>query len=250
MPKLVILRHGRSDWNDKNLFTGWVDVDITAGGAAEARSAGEEMSKAGLLPEILHTSLLTRAIHTAELALNTCGRSWIPVKRHWRLNERHYGGLQGLDKASTKEKHGEELFMTWRRSYDTPPPAIEKGSKFDISCDPRYADLPSEVIPMTECLKDVVERMEPWWVDIAAPDLRTGKTVLVVAHGNSLRALVKKLEGISDEEIAGLNIATGIPRYYELDDDLQITGPGRDLGDQEAIAAKVAEVASQGAKKG
>lgn len=246
MYTLVLLRHGRSDWNDKNLFTGWVDSDLNPQGEEESREAGRQLREHGALPDVVHTSLLTRAIRTSDLALDECGRAWIPVRRSWRLNERHYGGLQGLDKAATLEKHGEEQFMAWRRGYANPPPEIEPGSKWDVSDDPRYADLPPEVLPKTECLADVVVRMLPYWADGIVPDLRAGKVVLVSAHGNSLRALVKHLELISDEDIPGLNIPTGVPWVYELGEDMRPLGERRQLGDPEAIAAATAAVASQG----
>jgi len=250
MPTLLLLRHGRSDWNDRNLFTGWWDVDLSPAGVKEAVEAGRLLAEAGLLPDVVHTSVLTRATRSADLALHACGRHWIPVRRSWRLNERHYGALQGLDKAATLREHGEERFQQWRRSYDVPPPPIERGSRYDVAADLRYADLPPEVIPTTECLKDVVARMLPYWADGLAPDLRAGRVVLVSAHGNSLRALVKHLEGISDQDIAGLNLATGVPRVYELDDDLRPTGPPRDLGDPEEIARRAAAVAAQGRDSG
>lgn len=242
---LILLRHGESDWNAKNLFTGWVDVDLTDKGRAEAVRAGELMAAEGLLPDVLHTSLLRRAITTAHTALDVADRHWIPVHRSWRLNERHYGALQGLDKAATREKYGEEQFMLWRRSFDTPPPAIEDGNEFSQAGDPRYADL-GEQLPRTECLKDVIERMIPYWESDIAADLRAGRTVLVAAHGNSLRALVKHLDGISDEDIAGLNIPTGIPLLYELDADLApVTRGGRYL-DLNAASAAIEQVANQG----
>ena len=197
MSTLVLLRHGESDWNAKNLFTGWVDVDLTEQGAAEARRGGELLAEAGLLPDVVHTSLLRRAISTADLALDACDRHWIPVRRSWRLNERHYGALQGKDKKQTLEEYGEEQFMLWRRSYDTPPPPIADDDECSQVGDPRYADLGDEMLPRTECLKDVVDRMLPYWYDAIVPDLRAGQTVLVAAHGNSLRALVKHLDGIS-----------------------------------------------------
>ncbi len=246
MPSLVLLRHGRSDWNDRNLFTGWWDVDLSPAGEAESTEAGRLLADAGLLPDVVHTSLLTRATRSADLALHECGRHWIPVRRTWRLNERHYGALQGLDKAATLRQHGEAQFQQWRRSYDVPPPPIERGSRYDVAGDIRYADLPPEVVPSAECLRDVVDRMLPYWADGLAPDLRAGRTVLVAAHGNSLRALVKHLEGISDEDIATLNLATGIPRVYDLGPDLRPTGPGRDLGDPEEVARRAATVAAQG----
>ncbi|ORW92561.1 phosphoglyceromutase [Mycobacterium sp. IEC1808] len=241
---LVLLRHGESDWNALNLFTGWVDVGLTEKGRAEAVRSGELMTEHGLLPDVLYTSLLRRAITTAHLALDTADRLWIPVRRSWRLNERHYGALQGLNKAETKERYGEEQFMTWRRSYDTPPPPIERGSKFSQDTDPRYANIGGG--PLTECLADVVARFLPYFTDVIVPDLRTGKTVLIVAHGNSLRALVKYLDDMSDEEIVGLNIPTGIPLRYDLDADMRPVLPGGTYLDPEAAAAGAAAVASQG----
>jgi 2,3-bisphosphoglycerate-dependent phosphoglycerate mutase len=246
MYKLVLLRHGRSDWNDRNLFTGWVDSDLNPAGEEEARAAGRYLAEDGLLPDVVHTSVLKRAIRTNNLSLDACDRAWIPVRRSWRLNERHYGALQGLDKAATLAKHGEEQFMKWRRSYDVPPPPIEPGSQWDVSGDPRYADLAPELNPHTECLADVVERMLPYWYDAIVPDLRVGKVVLVSAHGNSLRALVKHLEKIADADIAQLNIPTGVPWVYELDQDLRPVGEKRELGDPEAIRAATEAVAKQG----
>ena len=245
--KLILLRHGESDWNAKNLFTGWVDVPLTDKGRAEAVHGGELLKEAGLLPDVVHTSLLRRAIMTANIALDAAERHWIPVKRNWRLNERHYGALQGKNKAETLATYGEEQFMIWRRSFDTPPPAIEPGSEWSQDGDPRYADLGDEA-PRTECLKDVIERFLPYWEDAVVPDLRDGKTVLLAAHGNSLRAVVKHLDGISDDDIVGLNIPTGMPLYYELDENLQpVTRGGRYL-DPEAAAAAAAAVANQGKK--
>jgi 2,3-bisphosphoglycerate-dependent phosphoglycerate mutase len=241
---LVLLRHGESDWNALNLFTGWVDVGLTEKGRAEAVRSGELMTEHGLLPDVLYTSLLRRAITTAHLALDTADRLWIPVRRSWRLNERHYGALQGLNKAETKERYGDEQFMTWRRSYDTPPPPIERGSKFSQDTDPRYANIGGG--PLTECLADVVVRFLPYFTDVIVPDLRTGKTVLIVAHGNSLRALVKYLDEMSDDEIVGLNIPTGIPLRYDLDADMRPVLPGGTYLDPEAAAAGAAAVASQG----
>jgi len=246
MPTLILLRHGRSDWNDQNLFTGWWDADLSPAGEAESVEAGRLMAGAGLLPDVVHTSVLTRATRSADLALHACGRSWIPVRRSWRLNERHYGALQGLDKAATRGRYGDEQFQQWRRSYDIAPPPIEPGSRYDVAGDPRYADLPPEVLPLSECLADVVARMLPYWADGLAPDLRAGRVVLVAAHGNSLRALVKHLDGISDDDIAGLNLATGVPRVYDLGPDLAPTGPPRDLGDPDEIARRAAAVAAQG----
>ncbi|MCU1625619.1 MAG: phosphoglycerate mutase [Pseudonocardia sp.] len=243
MPTLVLLRHGQSDWNVENLFTGWVDVPLSEVGEAEAVRGGELMKEAGLLPDVLHTSLLRRAINTANLALDAADRHWIPVRRDWRLNERHYGALQGKDKKQIREEFGEEQFMTWRRSYDVPPPPIEKGSEWSQDGDQRYAGIEA---PLTECLADVVARMLPYWDGAIVPDLRAGRTVLVAAHGNSLRALVKELDGISDEDIAGLNIPTGIPLRYELDDDLKPTTPGGVYLDPAAAEEAIKGVANQG----
>lgn len=244
---LVLLRHGQSDWNQKNLFTGWVDVRLSDIGRAEAERAGELLVEKGVLPDVLHTSVLTRAIQTADIALEEADRLWIDVRRSWRLNERHYGALQGLDKAETLEKYGQEQFMLWRRSFDTPPPPIDDDSQWSQVGDPRYANLSDHELPRTECLKDVIARMLPYWESDIIPDLKTGKTVLVTAHGNSLRALVKHLDGISDADIAELNIPTGIPLVYELNDDFMPTKPGEYL-DPEAAAAGAAAVAAQGKK--
>jgi 2,3-bisphosphoglycerate-dependent phosphoglycerate mutase len=243
---LILLRHGESEWNALNLFTGWVDVDLTDKGRAEATRGGELIVENGVLPDVLYTSLLRRAITTAHLALDEADRLWIPVHRSWRLNERHYGALQGLDKAATKEKYGEEQFMAWRRSYDTPPPPIEPGSKYSQDADPRYADIGGG--PLTECLADVVERFVPYYTETIVPDLNAGKTVLIAAHGNSLRALVKYLDGMSDEDVVGLNIPTGIPLIYELDENLAPTVPGGRYLDPDAAAVGAAAVAAQGAK--
>jgi 2,3-bisphosphoglycerate-dependent phosphoglycerate mutase len=243
---LVLLRHGESEWNAKNLFTGWVDVDLTPLGEQQARRGGELLAEAGVLPDVLHTSLLRRAIRTAELALNACDRHWIPVIRNWRLNERHYGALQGKDKKATLEQYGEEQFMQWRRSYDSPPPPIDADDEFAQTYDPRYAWLPPEANPATECLADVVTRLIPYWEDVIVPDLRASKVTLVAAHGNSLRALVKHLDGISDEEIVGLNIPTGIPLVYRLDADLRPTVRGGEYLDADAAAAAIEAVKNQG----
>lgn len=243
MPTLVLLRHGQSDWNAKNLFTGWVDVPLSSQGEAEARRGGELLAEASVAPDVVHTSLLRRAISTANIALDAADRHWIPVKRDWRLNERHYGALQGKDKKQTLEQYGEEQFMLWRRSYDTPPPPIEKGSEFSQDADPRYAGVDA---PLTECLADVVDRFLPYWTEAVVPDLRDGKVVLLAAHGNSLRALVKYLDGISDADIAGLNIPTGIPLVYDLDDDLAPTNPGGRYLDPAAAQEAIAGVANQG----
>ncbi|WP_286930197.1 MULTISPECIES: phosphoglyceromutase [Aeromicrobium] len=246
MSTLILLRHGHSEWNALNLFTGWVDVDLNEQGLQEALRAPELLREAGLLPDVSHTSLLRRAIRTAEITLNGIDRHWIPVKRSWRLNERHYGALQGKDKKATLEEFGEEQFMTWRRSYSTPPPALADDSEFSQVGDARYADLPNELMPRTECLADVLVRMLPYWYDQIVPDLRADKTVLVTAHGNSLRALVKHLDGLGEEEVVGLNIPTGIPLVYDLDDDLKPTQRGGQYLDPDAAAAAIAAVANQG----
>jgi 2,3-bisphosphoglycerate-dependent phosphoglycerate mutase len=240
---LVLLRHGESVWNAENLFTGWVDVPLSDKGVREASRGGELLRDAAILPDVVHTSLLRRAITTANLALDAADRHWIPVKRDWRLNERHYGALQGKNKKQTLEQYGEEQFMLWRRSYDTPPPPIELGSEFSQDSDPRYAGIE---VPRTECLKDVVARMLPYWDEAIVPDLRTGQTVLVAAHGNSLRALVKHLDGISEEAIAGLNIPTGIPLRYDLDDELKPITAGGTYLDPDAAADAIKAVANQG----
>jgi 2,3-bisphosphoglycerate-dependent phosphoglycerate mutase len=245
---LVLLRHGESEWNKANLFTGWVDVPLSEEGRVEAARGGQLLAENDLLPDVLHTSLLRRAITTADLALAEAGRTWIPVRRSWRLNERHYGALQGKDKAATLAEYGEEQFMMWRRSYDIPPPPIESGSEFSQDDDDRYAFLPSEARPASECLKDVVVRMLPYWYDSIVPDLRSGRTVLVAAHGNSLRALVKHLDGMGDEEVVGLNIPTGVPLRYELDADLRPLKPGGEYLDPEAAAAAIEAVKNQGKK--
>ena len=244
---LVLLRHGESEWNARNLFTGWVDVGLSDKGREEAATGGRLLAESGVLPDVVHTSLLTRAITTANIALGEAGRAWIPVVRNWRLNERHYGDLQGKDKKATLEQYGEEQFMLWRRSYDVPPPPIDPDSEFAQTHDPRYSALPPEARPRTECLKDVVHRLIPYWEDvIVAEGLRRGQTVLVAAHGNSLRALVKHLDGISDTDIAALNIPTGIPLVYRLDADLKPLVPGGEYLDPEAAASAAAAVANQG----
>jgi 2,3-bisphosphoglycerate-dependent phosphoglycerate mutase len=244
---LVLLRHGNSDWNQKNLFTGWVDVRLSEQGEAEAKRAGELLAESGIKPDILYTSVLTRAIQTANIALDAADRAWLPVKRSWRLNERHYGALQGLDKAETLEKFGPEKFMEWRRSFDVPPPVLADDAEYSQVNDERYIGIDGD-IPRTESLKLVIDRMLPYWRSDIIPSLQEGKTVLVTAHGNSLRALVKHLDGISDADIAELNIPTGIPLVYELDETFMPTGPSRYL-DPEAAAAGAAAVAAQGAKK-
>ncbi len=244
---LILLRHGESEWNAKNLFTGWVDVSLTDKGREEAARGGQMLKEAGILPDVVHTSLLTRAITTANIALGEAGRLWIPVVRNWRLNERHYGALQGKNKKETLDQYGEEQFMLWRRSYDVPPPPIDPASEFAQTHDPRYAALPPEARPDTECLKDVVARLIPYWEDvIVAEGLRRGQTVLVAAHGNSLRALVKHLDGISDDDIAALNIPTGIPLVYRLNENLKPIVPGGEYLDPDAAAAAAAAVANQG----
>lgn len=242
---LVLLRHGESEWNAKNLFTGWVDVALTEKGEGEAVRGGQLIRESGVLPDVVHTSLQRRAINTAALALDAADRHWIPVKRSWRLNERHYGALQGKDKKQTLEEYGEEQFMLWRRSFDTPPPPLDDADEYSQAGDPRYADLGDE-LPRTECLKDVIARFLPYWEGEIVPDLQAGRTVLVAAHGNSLRALVKHLDGISDEDIAALNIPTGMPLVYRLDESLAPTVAGGEYLDPEAAAEAAAAVANQG----
>jgi 2,3-bisphosphoglycerate-dependent phosphoglycerate mutase len=248
---LVLLRHGESEWNLKNLFTGWYDCDLTATGEAQAVAGGRLMTEHGVLPDVVHTSVLVRAIRTADLALRELGRSWIPVRRHWRLNERHYGDLQGLNKAETAEKFGADQVKVWRRSYDIPPPPMDRADERNVRHDPRYADLPPEVVPDTECLADVVDRMLPYWYDAIVPDLAAGEVVLVAAHGNSLRALVKHLDDIADDEIVELNIPTGEPLVYELGDDFLPAEPKptieRYLRSPDEIAAAAEAVARQAA---
>lgn len=244
---LILLRHGHSEWNEKNLFTGWVDCRLSPKGITEASRAGDLLRENNVLPDVLYTSMLSRAIQTANLALDTADRLWIPVKRSWRLNERHYGALQGLDKAETLAKYGNEQFMTWRRSFDTPPPPIADDNEFSQANDPRYVGIDG-AIPATECLKDVIDRMLPYWESDITKDLAAGKTVLVTAHGNSLRALVKHLDGISDDDIAELNIPTGIPLVYQLDENFRPIASAQYL-DPEAAAAGAAAVAAQGNKK-
>ena len=242
--ELVLVRHGQSEWNLQNLFTGWTDVGLTEAGEEEAREAGRLMAEEGYQFGVLHTSVLLRAIATAEIALREMGLHWLPVKRHWRLNERHYGALQGLDKKQTAEEHGDEQVLLWRRSYDIPPPALDPDDERHPRHDRRYAELPPDVLPDTECLADVVDRMLPYWYDAIVPDVVNGRRPLVVAHGNSLRALVKHLDGLSEDEVVGLNIPTGIPLVYELDDDMRAVSK-RYLGDQEAAEAAAEAVARQ-----
>jgi 2,3-bisphosphoglycerate-dependent phosphoglycerate mutase len=241
---LVIVRHGESTWNKENLFTGWHDVPLSPKGEDEAAVAGRTMAAEGLWFDVGHTSLLTRAVQTANLALAALGQPWLPVQRTWRLNERHYGALQGLDKKATTERHGEAQTKLWRRSYDVPPPSVGVDDPEHPSTDARYRLLPPDVLPATECLKDVVARVLPYWHDVVVPQLRAGLTVVIVAHGNSLRALVKHLEGIADEDIAELNIPTGAPRRYMFDDALRVSSATY-LGDADAVAAAAAAVARQ-----
>lgn len=246
---LVLLRHGQSTWNEKNLFTGWYDADLTEQGRAEASAAGQALADSGIDVDILHTSLQTRAIRTAELALETLDRKWLPVRRSWRLNERHYGDLQGKDKVETAEQYGKDQVFVWRRSYDTPPPPLSLDDPRHPRFDPRYAGLPPDLLPASECLADVVNRMLPWWYDTIIPDLVAGRTVLVVAHGNSLRALVKHLDAISDDDIADLNLPTGVPIHFELGDDFlpaeRKAVADRYLGDAEAAKAAAEAVRRQ-----
>jgi 2,3-bisphosphoglycerate-dependent phosphoglycerate mutase len=246
MGTLVLLRHGESEWNTRNLFTGWVDVGLSEKGRQEAAAAGQLIVGAGLRPDVVHTSVLTRAIATANSALETAGLSWLPVRRSWRLNERHYGALQGKDKVQTRAEFGDAQFMIWRRSYDVPPPPIADDDPLSQATDPRYAKLPPELLPRTECLRDVVWRLLPYWYDAIVPDLAADRTVLVVAHGNSLRALVKHLDGISDEAITELNIPTGIPLLYELDEACAPKVAGGRYLDPEAAAVAAEAVRNQG----
>lgn len=248
MPKLVLVRHGQSEWNEKNLFTGWVDVRLSETGQKEAKRAGELIKEAGINVDILHTSTLSRAIQTANIALDSADQLYVPVKRSWRLNERHYGALQGKDKAQTLETYGKEKFQIWRRSFDVPPPDIDPKDEYSQVGDRRYKNIDPAVIPLAESLALVIDRLLPYWQDEVAGDLLAGKTVLIAAHGNSLRALVKHLDNISDEDIAGLNIPTGIPLVYELDENLKPTKEAYYL-DPEAAAAGAAAVAAQGQKK-
>jgi 2,3-bisphosphoglycerate-dependent phosphoglycerate mutase len=243
--KLILLRHGESEWNAKNLFTGWVDVELSEKGLLEAARGGQLLKEAGLLPDVLHTSLLKRAINTADIALTNCERTGIPTKRSWRLNERHYGALQGKDKAATLKEYGQEQFQLWRRSFDVPPPAIADDDQYSQKNDPKYSNL-GEQLPKTECLKDVVARVIPYLTGEITDDLKSGKTVLITAHGNSIRAIVKFLDAISDADIAGVNIPTGIPLLYELNEKFEpITKGGRYL-DPKAAADSIASVANQG----
>ena len=248
MHKLVLLRHGESEWNQENRFTGWHDVDLTAKGEEEGRRSGRLLKDEGFAFDVVYTSLLKRAIRTMWLALEELDQTWVPVHREWRLNERHYGALQGLNKAETAAKHGEDQVLIWRRSYDIPPPALDPDDERHPGKDRRYANLPAENLPLSECLKDTVERFMPLWQDTIAPVVQEGKSVLIVAHGNSLRALVKYLDGVSEEDIVGLNIPTGMPLVYDLDADLKPLGR-RYLGDPEAVAKAMEAVANQGKAK-
>ena len=245
---LILLRHGNSLWNQANLFTGWVDVDLSDQGREEAKRAGQLLAESGLKPDLLFTSRLKRAINTANIALDEADRGWIDVVRDWRLNERHYGALQGKDKAQTLAEYGPEKFQTWRRSFDVPPPPIDDSNEFSQAHDERYADL-GDNIPKTECLKDVLERMLPFWLSDIQPALKDDKTVLITAHGNSLRALIKHLDDVSDEDIAELNVPTGIPLVYKLDENFKPLVRGGEYLDPEAAAAGAAAVAAQGEKK-
>ncbi len=248
MSKLILLRHGQSQWNLENRFTGWTDVDLTDQGVAEGREAGRLLAAEGLLPDMAFTSLQKRAIRTLWLALEAMDRVWIPVVRSWKLNERHYGALQGLNKSETAAKYGDDQVLIWRRSYDTPPPALELDDERHPSRDPRYASLDPAELPSAECLADVVARMQPYWAEVIAPEIRAGKQLLIAAHGNSLRALVMYLDGISKEDIVGLNIPTGMPLVYTLDSDLKPTDR-RYLGDPEKVKKAMDAVAAQGKAK-
>jgi len=244
---LILLRHGESEWNAKNLFTGWVDVELSEKGRAEAKRGGELLKSKNLLPDILHTSVLRRAIDTSQIALEACERAWIPVRRSWRLNERHYGALQGKDKAATLAEYGEAQFKLWRRSFDVPPPPIADDNQYSQANEAKYAEL-GLALPKSECLKDVVLRMMPYWNESIIPDLKSGKRVLVTAHGNSLRALVKHLDGISDNDIADLNIPTGIPLLYELNENFMPIKKSGEYLDPEAALDAISKVANQGKK--
>jgi 2,3-bisphosphoglycerate-dependent phosphoglycerate mutase len=246
MSTLILIRHGESEWNDKGMFTGWVDARLSERGRTEAARAGQQLADAGLRPDVVHTSVLSRAIETASIALEVADLGWLPVRRSWRLNERHYGALQGKDKAQTRQQYGDEQFMIWRRSYDVPPPPLPDDDPLSQAADPRYAQLPEELLPRTECLRDVLLRMLPYWYDAIIPDLAAGRTTLVVAHGNSLRALVKHLDGISDTEIADLNIPTGMPLVYEMDHRFRPVRAGGRYLDPEAAAAAAEAVRTQG----
>jgi 2,3-bisphosphoglycerate-dependent phosphoglycerate mutase len=247
--KLVLLRHGESDWNRENRFTGWTDVDLSPQGIDEARAAGRMLKEQGYGFDVAYTSVLKRAIRTLWLVLDEMDLAWLPVEKTWRLNERHYGALQGLNKAETAAKFGEDQVLVWRRSYDIPPPALERDDPRHPARDPRYAGLAETDLPLTECLKDTVARVLPYWDGSIAPAMRAGKRVLIAAHGNSLRALVKYLDGISDADIVGLNIPTGVPLVYELDDSLRPVKPHYYLGNADEVARRIAAVSAQGKKK-
>jgi 2,3-bisphosphoglycerate-dependent phosphoglycerate mutase len=246
MSTLILIRHGESEWNAKGLFTGWVDAALSEGGRVEAARGGGLLAEAGLVPDVVHTSVLNRAIQTANIALDIAGLAWLPVRRSWRLNERHYGALQGKNKAQVRQQYGEEQFMIWRRSYDVPPPPLADDDPLSQAGDPRYAQLPDELLPRTECLRDVLARMLPYWYDQIIPDVATGRTVLVVAHGNSLRALVKHLDDISDADIAELNIPTGMPLVYDLDERFRPVVRGGRYLDPEAAELAAEAVRAQG----
>jgi 2,3-bisphosphoglycerate-dependent phosphoglycerate mutase len=248
MHKLVLLRHGESTWNKENRFTGWTDVDLTDKGREEAKTAGQVLKEQGFSFDLAYCSVLKRALRTLWIVLDELDELWIPVEKSWRLNERHYGGLQGLNKSETAAKYGEDQVLVWRRSYDVPPPALEKSDERYPGRDPRYQDVPGSELPLTECLKDTVDRFLPLWHEVIAPQVKAGKKIVIAAHGNSLRALVKYLDNLSEEEVLKLNIPTGVPLVYELDEDLQPLQHYY-LGDQEAIAAAMAAVASQGKAK-
>ncbi len=245
MTTLVLLRHGESTWNRENRFTGWTDVDLTERGVAEARRAGQQLGEEGLRFDVAYTSVLKRAIRTLWIVLDELDQMWIPVHRSWRLNERHYGALQGLNKAETARKYGDQQVLVWRRSYDTPPPTLDSSDERFPGSEPRYADLDPRDIPLTECLEDTVARFLPFWHETIAPDVRAGKRVIIAAHGNSLRALVKYLDDVSDEDIVSLNIPTGVPLVYELDDSLKPVS-SRYLGDADEVQQAMQAVANQG----
>jgi 2,3-bisphosphoglycerate-dependent phosphoglycerate mutase len=246
--KIVLIRHGESQWNLENRFTGWTDVDLTAKGVSEAKAAGQLLQDEGFIFDLAYVSVLKRALRTLNFVLEEMDLLWIPVQKHWELNERHYGALQGMNKAETAAQYGDDQVKIWRRSYDIPPPPLTKEDERWPGHDPRYAGLAESNLPLTECLKDTVDRMLPLWNEVMAPQVKAGKRVVIAAHGNSLRALVKYLDGLSESEVLELNIPTGIPLVYELDEDLK---PIKSyyLGDQEAIAAAAAAVAAQGQKK-
>ena len=248
MHKVVLLRHGQSQWNLENRFTGWTDVDLTDQGREEAKAAGLVLKEKGFIFDKAHTSVLKRAIRTLWIALDELDQMWLPVRRDWRLNERHYGALQGSNKSETAEKHGEEQVLIWRRSYDIPPPALAEDNEHYPGHDPRYANLASEELPLTECLKDTVERFLPYWHEAIVPEIKEGQRVIIAAHGNSLRALVQYLDGLSEEAVLKLNIPTGMPLVYELDDDLKPIN-NYYLGDEEAVKAAMEAVANQGKAK-